>query len=283
MTDEYFDWASKTLLNIHNGQTKIAEIDFAAGTIWFNGTLYAGATKSTRGNLTNVSVGNFDTIDFTSHTPSSHPLNFSSITLPATSNVIRGTSVTPTRVSGWVCFTGTLDTVSAYMDYMELHTAGTEICYGSGRFAFADSGADVDTIFSLQAITTMSEGATLASGSPLNGAYAAQFKMLFDGATIESGAVSAVACFLYQSNVTPINGEQTSVLQLSVDSGLLQNIIHINSGAHVLSTYFLNVSEAVSPFTTWGADAENCSGAPDLGIRLKVGSGEYWIPLYVNT
>ena len=224
-------------------------------------------------------------LNFSSSSPTTHPLNFSSVTLPSSSNVIRGTEIVPTRVSGWVCFTGTLSSVSAYMDYFEMHTEGTEIVYGAGRFAFADSGADVNTILSLQAITTMSAGATLATagGSPLYGAYAAQFKMLFNGATIESGAISAVACFLYQSNVTPINGQQTSVLQLSVDSGLLQNIIHINAGASVLSTYFLNVSEATSPFTTWGADEANCSGAPDLGIRCKVASSEYWIPLYVNT
>jgi hypothetical protein len=224
-------------------------------------------------------------IDFTNSTPTGHGIDFSGMTLPASSNVIRGTGITPTRTSGFIAFSGTLDGTSAYMDYADLTTEGTEIVYGSGRFAFANSGADVNTILSQQAITTMSAGATLATagGSPLFGAYAAQFKMLFDGATIESGAISAVACFLYQSNVTPINGQQTSVLQLSVDSGLLQNIIHINSGAHVLSTYFLNVSEATSPFTTWGADAANCSGAPDLGIRCKVGSAEYWIPLYVDT
>ena len=224
-------------------------------------------------------------IDFTNSDLTSHGIDFSSSTIPSSSNVIRGTSIVPTRVSGWVCFTGTLSSVSAYMDYYEMHTAATEIVYGSGRFAFADSGADVSTILSQQAITTMSAGSTLATagGSPLAGAYAAQFKMLFDGATIESGAISAVACFLYQSNVTPISGEQTSILQLSVDSGLLQNIIHINAGASVLSTYFLNVSDAYSPFTTYGADNQPNAAAADLGIKCKVGSAEYWIPLYVNT
>ena len=223
--------------------------------------------------------------DLTSISPTGHALDFSGMTLPDSSNVIRGTSITPTRTSGFVAFSGTLDGTSAYMDYMDLHTAGEDIVYGSGRFAFADSGADVNTILSQQAITTMSAGSTLATagGSPLFGAYAAQFKMLFDGATIESGAISAVACFLYQSNVTPINGEQTSILQLSVDSGLLQNIIHINAGASVLSTYFLNVSTATSPFTTWGADNQPNAAGADLGIRCKVGSSEYWIPLYVNT
>ena len=224
-------------------------------------------------------------IDFSNSSPESHGIDFSSMTLPASSNVIRGTSIVPTRVSGWVAFSGTLSSVSAYMDYMELHTAGTEIVYGSGRFAFADSGADVNTILSQQAITTMSSGSTLATagGSPLAGAYAAQFKMLFDGATIESGAISAVACFLYQSNVTSISGEQTSILQLSVDSGLLQNIIHINAGASALSTYFLNVSDAISPFTTYGADNQPNAAGADLGIRCLVGGAEYWIPLYVNT
>ena len=224
-------------------------------------------------------------LDFSSTSPTNHPLNFSSVTLPSSSNVIRGTSITPTRVSGWVCFTGTLSSVSAYMDYFEMHTEGEEVVYGAGRFAFADSGADVSTILSLQAITTMSAGATLATagGSPLSGAYAAQFKMLFDGATIESGAISAVACFLYQSNVTPINGEQTSVLQLSVDSGLLQNIIHINAGASALSTYFLNVTDEISPFTTYGGDNQPNAASADLGIRCLIGGAEYWIPLYVNT
>jgi len=222
-------------------------------------------------------------LDFTGLTPAASPISFSGVTLASSTNAIRGVGVTPTRVSGWTCFTGTLSGVSAYTDYRELRTAGADIVYGFGSFGFMDSGASGNTLLSLQAISTISSGATLASGSVLSGAYAAQFKMLFDGGTISSGAVSAVASFLYQSNVTPINGEQTSVLQLSVDSGLLQNIIHINAGASVLATYFLNVSEATAPFTTWGADAANCAGAPDLGIRCKVGAVEYWIPLYVNT
>ena len=214
-----------------------------------------------------------------------HGIDFSGSSLPASSNVIRGTSIVPTRVTGWVFFTGTLSDVSAYMDYLELHTADTEIVYGSGRFAFADSGADVATILSLQAITTMSSGSTLAtaSSSPLNGAYAAQFKMLFNGATMDSGGISAVACFLYQANVTSISGEQTSILQLSVDSGLLQNIIHINAGASALSTYFLNVTDEISPFTTYGGDNQPNAASADLGIRCLIGGAEYWIPLYVNT
>jgi len=217
--------------------------------------------------------------------PASHPINLEGLTLAASCNVIRGTDIVPTRVSGWTCFTGTLDGVSAYTDYRELHTAGADIAYGFGSFGFMDSGASCNTILSLQAITSVLSGSTLttASGSPLAGAYAAQFKTLFDGATINSGAISAVACFLYQANVTDISGQQTSVLQLSVDSGLLQNIIHLNCGAHALSTYFLNVSEATSPFLSWRADNQPNAAPADLGIRRKVGSGEYWIPLYVNT
>lgn len=223
-------------------------------------------------------------MDFTGADFKGHGLDFSDSTLPSSSNWIRGTGLTPTRASGFVSFSGTLSGVSAYMDYADLHTAGSDVIYGSGRFAFADSGFSGNVLLSLQAISTISAGATLttASGSPLSGAYAAQFKMLFDGATINSGAISAVACFLYQSNTTPINGEQTSILQLSVDSGLLQNIIHLHASS-VLSTYFLNVDTATSPFTTWGADNQPNAATADLGIRCKVGSSEYWIPLYVNT
>ena len=224
-------------------------------------------------------------IDMSSTTPASHPINMESLTLPASSNAIRGTNVVPTRVSGWTCFTGTLSGVSAYMDYREMHTAGADIVYGEGLFGFMDSGASCSTILSLQAITTVNSGATLttAGGSPLSGAYAAQFKMLFDGATINSGAISAVACFLYQSNVTVISGEQTSILQLSIDSGLLQNIFHINCGAAALSTYFVNFSTETSPVLNWGADNQPNAASADKGLRCLVGAVEYWIPLYVNT
>ena len=45
-------------------------------------------------------AGAAPSLDFSSTSPTSHPLNFSSITLPASSNVIRGTSIAPTRTSG---------------------------------------------------------------------------------------------------------------------------------------------------------------------------------------
>jgi len=224
-------------------------------------------------------------IDFNGLTPAASPISLTGVTLASSTNAIRGVDIVPTRVSGWTCFTGTLSGVSAYMDYREMHTAATDVVYGEGLFGFMDSGASASTILSLQAITTVSAGATLttAGGSPLSGAYAAQFKTLFDGATADSGAITAVACFLYQSNVTDISGKQSSILQLSVDSGLLQNIIHLNCGASALSTYFLNVSTSTSPFLSWGADNQPNAAAADLGIRCKIGSSEYWIPLYVNT
>ncbi len=224
-------------------------------------------------------------IDNTNSDLKDHGIDFSGSSLPVSSNVLRGTSIVPTRVSGWVCFTGTLSSQSAYMDYFSLTTEGTEICYGRGSFAFAESGADVAVILGSQTITRMNSGSTLAtaSGSPLNGAYAAQFKMLFDGATIESGAITAVACFLYQANVTDVSNQQSSILQLSVDSGDVQNIFHINVGAGALAHYLFNVSEAAAPFMAFGGDNEPNAASADLGIRCMVGASEYWIPLYINT
>jgi len=221
-------------------------------------------------------------LNFAGATPGTHPVDFTGVTLPASCNAIRGTGITPTRTSGHIAFEGTLSGTSAYMAYFQLNTAGSDIIYGLGSFAFMNSGASCDTCLSLQAITTISAGATLTSGSVLNGGYAAQFKMLWDGATVSSGMVTAVASFLYQANVTQVQGEQSSVLQLSVDSGLVQNIIHINAGS-VLSTYFLNFSTETSPVLNWGADGDPKTDSPDKGLRCKVGSAEYWIPLYVNT
>jgi len=220
-------------------------------------------------------------IDFDGQSPAASPISLSGVTLASSTNAIRGVDITPTRVSGWTCFSGTLSSVSAYMDYRELHTAGTEICYGSGLFAFADSGASVAFHNSLQAITTMSAGSTLttASGSPLNGAYAAQFKMLFDGATFNSGAITAVACFLYQANTTDISGGQSSILQLSVDSGLLQNVFHINSGASVIATNLFKFGAAVSPLTTGGSGTPTAASGTWYNLRCNIAGTAAYIPI----
>lgn len=242
-----------------------------------NKTLTSPAlTTATLGGITGVT-----SLDFTGTTPAQSPISFSGVTLAASTNAIRGVSVTPTRVSGWTCFTGTLDGVSAYTDYRELRTAGTDIVYGGGYFGFMDSGASCNTILSLQAITTASSGSTLttASGSPLAGAYAAQFKMLFDGATFNSGAITAVACFLYQSNVTDISGGQSSILQLSVDSGLLQNVFHINSGASVIATNLFNFGAAVSPLTTGGSGTPTAASGTWYNLRCSINGTPAYIPI----
>jgi len=103
------------------------------------------------------------TIDFSNSTPASHGIDFSSMTLPDSTNVIRGASVNPTRASGWISFSGTVSTSPAavYTDYRELHTTGTAAVLGAGLFTFMDSGASCDSLFALQAIAEADAGSTV--------------------------------------------------------------------------------------------------------------------------
>ena len=224
-------------------------------------------------------------IDLTSISPTGHGIDFSGMTLPASSNVIRGTSIAPTRSSGWVAFSGTLDGTSAYMDYMEMHTDGTDIIYGSGRFAFMDSGASAAQMQAIQAIAEVDAGATIttASATPAVGVFAGWFKTLLNGETFNSGGRAAVLYLGFQPNVTSVVNEDTSIINMGT-AAPINAIFKVDCDSGVSqATHLFDSSAAQSPFTTWGADAANCSGAPDLGIRCKVGSSEYWIPLYINT
>src|SRR3990167_7170899 len=119
-------------------------------------------------------------LDFSAISFTDHPLDFSGITLPDNSNVIRGTSITPTRASGWVAFHGIVtDTPAAvYTYYGELHTAGAAEVLGLGSFTFADDGASVPSLFAGQFIAEMDAGAVLetAGGGPAVGGLALRAK-----------------------------------------------------------------------------------------------------------
>ena len=90
-----------------------------------------------------------------------------------------------------------------------MHTADTEIVYGSGRFAFMDSGASAAQMQAIQAIAEVDAGATIttAGGVPAVGVFAGWFKTLLNGETFNSGGRAAVLYLGFQPNVTSVVSE----------------------------------------------------------------------------
>jgi len=287
MGAEFIQWRSNTLLELVNGSTKVAEIDFAAGTIWCNGTLYAGSTKSTRAKVTNAASGNFDTIDFSSHTPSSHPINLEGLTLADNTNAIRGASINPTRASGWISFTGVVTDTPAqvYTDFRQLQTNGDAEVLGFGSFCDMLSGASCASLFSGQDIVTVNSGATVltAGGVPGVGIFGRFIKVLLDGETFNSGGVAANLFLGFQANVTDVQKEDTSFINAEVASGGLQNFVKFQCTAAEGATYLFNFTddngEPVSASN--GTDLADISATANAGwIKIKVGSSDKYIPLY---
>ena len=226
-------------------------------------------------------------IDFSNRALSDHVLNFSGATLAASTNVIRGASVNPTRTSGWISFSGTVGATPAqvYTDYRELHTTGVAEVLGAGLFPYMDSGASCASMFALQAIAYVSTGATVltAAGAPAVGVFAINAKTVIDSATVNSGGVAAVAFLSFQANVTDVQAKATSMLDMEVASGGIQNVFKFQCSAAKGATYLYNFTddngEPVS--LTNGSTLNDIQSTANAGwIRVLVGSTVRYIPLY---
>jgi hypothetical protein len=239
-----------------------------------------------------LNVGRFETItadalNLSAGTPASHPINMEGLTLPASSNAIRGASVNPTRTSGWISFSGTVSATPAqvYSDYRELHTTGVAEVLGFGSFPYMDSGATCASLFAHQAIAYASTGATVltAAGAPAVGVFALFAKTVIDGATFNSGAVAASLFASFQANTTDVQAGDTSILNAEVASGGIQNIIKFQCSAAKGATYFANFTddngEPVS--LTNAGTLDDISAVANAGwIRVRVGSSDRYLPLY---
>jgi hypothetical protein len=200
------------------------------------------------------------------------------MTLPASSNVIRGTSVNPTRASGWISFTGTVSTTPAavYSDYRELHTTGTAEVLGIGSFPYMDSGASCKSLYGCQFIAYVSTGATVAAATgAADGVFALYGKTVIDSATFNASGVAAAAFLSFQANVTDVSAADTSMIKMEVASGRVQNVLKLvtsGGGAH----YFANFADDGYP-----AKSTLTNGGSQVGyITVKVGSAVRYIKLW---
>ena len=183
----------------------------------------------------------------------SHFIDFEGMTLSASKNAIRGVSVNPTRGSGWISFSGTVGATPAqvYSDYRELHTTGVAEVLGFGSFPYMDSGSSCASMFAHQAIAYVSTGATVATaaGAAGVGIFAFTGKTVIDGATFHSSGVAAVAHLSFQVNVTNVQALDTSILNMEVASGGIQQIFKFRCTAAKGATYFVNLADNGEPAT----------------------------------
>jgi len=309
MGDEFLQWRSNTILELCNGSTKVAEIDFVRNTFWINGTLTVGSAKKSVSSLVDVTpgtvaagkavvtdasnnVGRFETItadalDLSSGTPASHPINLEGLTLADNTNAIRGVSIIPTRASGWTSFTGVVTTTPAqvYTDFRQLQTDGAAEVLGFGSFCDMLSGASCVSLFAGQDIVTVNSGATVltASAAPAVGIFGRFIKVLLDGEIFNSGGVAANLFLGFQANVTDVQAEDTSFINAEVASGGVQNFIKFQCTAAKGATYLFNFTddngEPISASN--GTDLADISATANAGwIKLKIGAADKYIALY---
>jgi hypothetical protein len=226
--------------------------------------------------------------DLSSITPTSHPLNFSSMTLADNTNVIRGTSVIPTRASGWIAFTGTVGATPAqvYTDYRELHTTGVAEVLGFGSFPYMDAGASCKSMFGGQDIAFVSTGSTIdsAAGAAGTGIYARWMKTTIDGATFTSGGRAAVNFKSFQVNVTSVGGEETAIDDIEIASGQIGSIWRIRktAGALARSLIYFDAATVAPIIQTVSLFHDPNAVAPELGLHVRIGDVSYMVPLYVS-
>lgn len=234
-----------------------------------------------------------NSIDMSSGTPTSHAINMSNMTLPASSNALRGASVNPTRTSGWVSFSGTIGATpeQCYTDYRELHTTGVAEVLGFGCFPFADDGATVASMLGNQTILSFSSGSTLLTrgGDPVKGAHAGWFKIVMDdGSTFDTGGrVAPVWSDLQLNGSAGLGaiGEEAFNFIASTGSRVRAVFRLENAGGTSGWDSFAELDEETStgPVIAWGADATGPMATPTKGLRFKAGSTEYQIPLYIKS
>ncbi len=224
-------------------------------------------------------------IDFTGSSPLDHPINFSNMTLPSNVNVIRGASVNPTRLSGWISFSGTISATPAqcYTDYRELHTTGVAEVLGAGFFPFMDSGASCASLFAIQAICEVDAGATVltAAGAPAVGIFPIFAKLLLNGETFNSGGVAAAIFLAVQSNVTDVSTQDVSAINIENASGLTKSLLHLtNTNAGFTNLLWLP-DDGVPASLTNGSNLNDISATANAGwIKVLIGSTIRYIPLY---
>ena len=224
-------------------------------------------------------------IDFAGGTFTNHPLDLEGITLAASTNVIRGASVNPTRTSGWISFSGTVTTGGPYYtDYRELHSAGVASAaevLGIGSFPYMDSGSTSKSLWGGQFISFVSAGATVASAAaaPLTGVYSFVGKTVIDSATVNSGAQIGAIALSVQANVTAISGEASCIAYMEVASGLLRDIFYLNATANNLATNLFRFSAAVSPLTTGGSGTPTAASGTWYNLRCSINGTPAYIPI----
>lgn len=221
--------------------------------------------------------------------PATHPLLFTGITIPANSNVIRGTDLIPTRSSGWTAFTGTVGATPAqvYMDYRELHTNGVAEVLGGGSFAFMDSGASCASLWAGQDIAEADAGATVltAGAVPGVGVFGRFVKVLLNSCTFNSGGVAAVLWLSFQANAVSVQAEDTSFINMEIASGGIRSIFKVQDTAAGGATYLFDFTDDLGKpcSLTNGSTLNDISATANAGwIAVRIGATVRYLPLYAE-
>jgi hypothetical protein len=225
---------------------------------------------------------------FTGTLPS-HAIDFTGAVLDTNMNLIRGTSLSPTRTSGWIALQGSIETLPnvCYPLYLQLNTTGVATILGIASFMEMSSGASCQTLWGAQFAAFVANGATVlsAAAAPTIGVFSLFAKTTLDNATFNAGGVAAAIMCSVQANVVDVSGENTSIFNLEVASGKLRAITYLKATGGAGATYLYEIADDIGQpaSLTNGSDLNDINATANAGwIKVLIGSTVRYLPLYAQ-
>ena len=211
-------------------------------------------------------------------------LDFSSVTVAAGANVIRGVGLDLEDVTGYLCFEGNTTTGFRYSSYWQQSTDGDAKILGLGVFPQIISGGASDRMQSLSTVMSVESGGTLEdrNGDATAGAHCvwAKFGMDLSNATFESGARVAPIWSDIQVNNGDISGEESYHFFASAGGSRARAMLRIEGH----SVYFLESDSTLDDrmaVSTGYADTQ--SATPSGYLKVNLNGTIYGIPLMAAT
>jgi len=211
-------------------------------------------------------------------------LDFSSITVGAGANVIRGVGLDIEDVTGYLCFEGNTTTGFRYSSYWQQSTDGDAKILGLGVFPQIIGGGASDRMQSVSTVMSVESGGTLEdrNDDATAGAHCfwGKFGANLSNCTIEAGARIAPFWSDIQVNNGDVSGEEVFHFFASAGGSRARAMLRIEGH----SVYFLESDAGLDDqmaVSTGYADTQSATPAGYLKVNLN--GTIYGIPLMAES
>jgi len=207
-------------------------------------------------------------------------IDFSSVTIAAGANVLRGVGLDIEDVTGYLCFEGNTTTGFRYASYWQQSTDGDAKLLGLGVFPQIISGGSSDRMQALSSVMSVETGGTLDTrgGDATAGAHNvwAKFGMDLSNATFTTGARVAPLWSDIQINNGDVSSEEVFQILCSAGGSAPRACIR-QEGVPV---YFLETDTALGTrmLASTGYESTNTNAQAGF-LKVNLNGTVYGIPL----